>query len=112
MTDDYAADLLQQMSYLGITGFEREYKFHPTRRWRFDLADPERMIAIEIEGGVWSKGRHVNPQGFINDCEKYAEANLLGWTVLRFPSGWVESGLALVYVERAVTLDTDADAVV
>lgn len=98
---DYSADLLQQLAYVGITGFEREHRFHPTRKWRFDLADPARMIALEIEGGVWVRGRHTRSGGFIGDCEKYAEATLLGWQVYRFPSDWVTSGRALEYVEMA-----------
>jgi very-short-patch-repair endonuclease len=61
----------------------KEYKFHPTRRWRFDYAIPAHKIAIEVEGGVWSKGRHTRPKGFLGDIEKYNEATLLGWRVFR-----------------------------
>ena len=61
-----------------------EYRFHPTRKWRFDFAHVETMICIELEGGVWSGGRHVRGQGFISDCEKYNAAQLLGWRVFRF----------------------------
>ena len=60
-----------------------EHKFHPERRWRFDFAAVGCQVALEIEGGVWSKGRHVNPQGFINDCIKYNSAAALGWSVIR-----------------------------
>ena len=28
-----------------------EYRFHPTRKWRFDYAWPENKIALEVEGG-------------------------------------------------------------
>lgn len=62
----------------------REYKFHPTRRWRFDFAWPAYMLAVELEGGIWSRGRHTRAQGFIADCEKYNAATELGWSVLRF----------------------------
>lgn len=63
----------------------REYKFHPTRKWQIDFAIPSLKIAVEIEGGEWSRGRHTRGQGFIDDCEKYNAAALLGWEVLRFP---------------------------
>lgn len=29
-----------------------EYRFHPTRKWRFDFAIPHIKVAIEIEGGL------------------------------------------------------------
>ena len=54
----------------------KEYKFHPTRRWRFDYAIPEHKIALEVEGGVWTGGRHTSPKGFLNDIEKYNTATL------------------------------------
>lgn len=61
----------------------REYRFHPKRRWRFDYALPAVKIALEVEGGVWTRGRHTRPQGFLNDIEKYNTATLLGWRVFR-----------------------------
>jgi very-short-patch-repair endonuclease len=67
----------------GITPME-EYRFHPSRRWRFDLALPSQKIAIEIEGGAWVNGRHVRPKGYRGDMEKYNQAQLLGWRVLRY----------------------------
>lgn len=61
----------------------KEFKFHPTRRWRFDYAIPEHRIALEVEGGVWTGGRHTRPQGFLGDIEKYNTATLMGWRVFR-----------------------------
>lgn len=68
-----------------LTTFDviREYKFHPTRKWRFDYAIVELKIAIEVEGGVWTGGRHTSSTGFISDIEKYNNATLLGWSLLR-----------------------------
>ncbi len=66
-----------------------EYKFHPTRKWRFDFAIPLKMIAIEIEGGTFSNGRHSRPLGMQADMEKYNQAALSGWKVLRYtPQQW------------------------
>ena len=62
---------------------EPEYRFHRVRRWRFDFAWPEHKVALEIEGGVWTRGRHVRPHGFLRDIEKYNWATALGWRVLR-----------------------------
>lgn len=80
----------------------REHRFHPVRRWKFDFAIPERMIAIECEGGVWSNGRHTRGSGFIADCEKYNEAARIGWRVFRFASPQIMSGEAIKFVLSAV----------
>ena len=61
----------------------KEYKFHPVRKWRFDYAIIDHKIALEVEGGVWTGGRHTSPKGFIGDMEKYNTATLMGWRVLR-----------------------------
>jgi len=81
---------------------EIEYSFHPKRKWRFDFAFPEQKVGIEVEGGVWTRGRHTRPVGFIKDCEKYNEAALLGWKVLRFAEPHIVSGEAISTIERAV----------
>ena len=62
---------------------EKEFKFHPTRKWRFDFAIQEHKIAIESEGGIWSGGRHTRGKGFIGDMEKYNTATALGWRLIR-----------------------------
>ena len=36
---------------------EKEWKFHPVRRWRFDYAFPDFRVALEVEGGVFTGGR-------------------------------------------------------
>ena len=61
----------------------KEFKFHPVRKWRFDYAVPEHKIALEVEGGVWTGGRHTSPKGFLGDIEKYNTATLMGWRVFR-----------------------------
>lgn len=68
----------------------REYKFHTTRNWRFDFAWPEARVAVEIEGGVWQRGRHTRGTGFIGDCEKYNAAVLDGWRVFRLTGEMID----------------------
>src|SRR3990167_2646458 len=60
-----------------------EYRFAPPRRWRFDYAWPLHKIALEGEGGAWTRGRHTRGSGFIRDMAKYNQAALLGWRVFR-----------------------------
>lgn len=62
---------------------EKEYRFHQTRKWRFDYAIPAIKLAVEVEGGVWTGGRHTSSKGFLGDMEKYNEAALLGWCLIR-----------------------------
>jgi len=91
--------LRAQLNCEGIK-FEEEYKFHPTRRWRFDFAIPEKKIAIEAEGGVWSGGRHTTGSGFTKDLEKYGEALILGWKVLRCTGSQIESGQCIDWLKQ------------
>ncbi len=80
----------------------REWRFHPDRKWRFDFAFLKPMIAIEIEGGTGTYGRHQRPGGFKSDCEKYNAAAKLGWRVLRYTTGMVMAGDAINDVMEAL----------
>lgn len=79
-----------------ITGWEQEYEFAKDvgRKWRFDFAFRQRKLAVEIEGGVWSGGRHNRGSGFIADAEKYNYAAFKGWSVLRFTTQQAKNGEA------------------
>lgn len=75
--------------------FEREYKFHPTRLWRFDFCFPAYMLGVEIDGGTANGGRHTRAQGFAKDCEKLNAAALLGWKILRYTTEMAIRGDAI-----------------
>ena len=66
----------------GIPEPDTEHRFCE-RRWRFDYAWPAHMVALEVEGGAWTQGRHVRGKGYINDMHKYNRATLDGWRVFR-----------------------------
>jgi very-short-patch-repair endonuclease len=83
-----------------VGGWETEYRFHPTRRWRFDFAFPDLKIACEIDGGTWVGGRHSRGKGIHSDCEKQCEAVILGWRILRFDADMVRSGAALTFLQK------------
>lgn len=86
----------------------REYRFHPDRRWRFDFAFLQVRLAIECEGGTWTRGRHTRGAGFRGDCEKYNEAAILGWRVLRFTAGMIDDARATMdAIARALGLEKD-----
>ena len=87
-----------------------EYKFHPERKWRFDFivgrpvkAAPPNVLfrtAFEIEGGIWSNGRHTRGRGYQEDLQKYNSATALGWRVFRFSTEDVLSGKAKAFVRE------------
>ncbi|MEA9426150.1 hypothetical protein VCX68_06265 [Aeromonas caviae] len=81
-----------------------ELVFHPARRWRFDHAWPEHMIAVEIHGGVYSGGHHVGAEGFINDRHKMNEAALLGWHVIEATTDDVRNGKLKEWLTKAFEL--------
>ena len=81
--------------------FVREHRFHPKRKWRFDFAIPHQRIAIEVEGGIYTQGRHTRGSGFSKDCEKYNTATAMGWAVLRFPANEV-GAQSLQYIKETM----------
>lgn len=92
--------LLQHIQYAGLPAPEREYRFAPPRRYRADFAYPDRMLLIEVEGGVWTRGRHTRGKGYQDDCYKYNLATIMGFRVLRFTGEMVKDGTALNTIEE------------
>lgn len=75
-------------------GVIREYRFHPTRRWRFDHAWPAHAIALEVDGGAWTGGRHTRGKGFIEDMQKRNAATFIGWRVFNVTHDDIKTGYA------------------
>ena len=86
---------------------EKEFRFHPVRKWRFDYALPEHKIALEVEGGVWTGGRHTSSVGFLNDMEKYNTATLMGWRVFRTTPEDLYKKKTLDLLKTAISGDFD-----
>src|SRR6185437_4995976 len=89
-----------QLRARGLTGFEREVRFHPERRWRLDLGHRALRIGVEIHGGIWSRGRHVRGAGFLNDIEKQNTLTLLGWRVVAGDTAMALDGRLADLVEQ------------
>lgn len=83
---------------------EKEFRFCPGRRFRFDWCWKEDMVAAEWEGGSYVGGRHTRPIGYKNDCEKYSLAAAMGWCVIRFTTDQLQSGEALKWLKQAFAL--------
>lgn len=95
-------ELAFQLDAVGIA-YEREYKFCPGRRWQADFYIKP-LILVEVEGGIWMRGRHNRPIGYAGDCEKYNRAQLLQFMVLRFTPDDVTSGRALNVIDEAINI--------
>lgn len=80
----------------------KEYRFYKSRQWRFDYALPLYKIALEVEGGVWTQGRHVRPVGFLGDMNKYNTATLLGWRVFRTTPSKLLSQSTIKLIKNAI----------
>ncbi len=100
--------LLDQIRLSKLPEPQLEYQFHANRRWRFDFCWKQQLVACEVEGGIWmqtdkgySKG-HAHPTRFESDCEKYNEAALYGWLIIRVTPGMIRDGRALDWLERAL----------
>lgn len=112
----YTDLLLGDLRMAGLPAPVREHRFHPVRRWRFDLCwiNEGIKLAVEIDGGGYSNpikcprcgantghragGRHHRGIGYERDCEKLAEAASLGWTVIRVVPRQIKNGQALAWI--------------
>ena len=83
-------------------GMLKEYVFARPRKWRFDFAWPEPMVAVEIDGGGFVAGRHTRGKGFEMDAEKLNAATEKGWRVLRVTPDQVSRGEALQWLANTL----------
>lgn len=92
--------LEQHLQELGIK-FMPEFVFHEDRKWRFDyVLERPGPIVVEIEGGIWTRGRHTRGKGFLGDMEKYNFATMMGYLVLRFSTQQVLDGTAREFIKE------------
>lgn len=90
----------------GIPEPEEEFRFHPERKWRSDLAWKDFGLLVEVDGGVFVQGGHTRGMAYQRDREKDAEALCLGWRVLRVTPNQVKNGQAVNWIER-IMKETD-----
>lgn len=98
----------------GLPWPEAEYHFAPPRQWAFDWAWTVFRVAMEIEGGLFGRGKrcpvcgqrkvagHGSIQRKKTDLEKYNAAAVRGWCVVRVIPDQVQSGEYLRLVEEAL----------
>lgn len=93
--------MMAQLDNSCVPPYECEFRFATSigRDWRFDFAWLPEMIAVEVEGGIYTRGRHVRIKGFYEDCDKYNAATAMGWRVFRFTKMHLDSNLAIPFLE-------------
>lgn len=110
---DYKAIFLNHLKFAKLPmpthgqGCEnKEYIFHPTRKWRFDFCWLDQKVAVEYQGLNWKRDAdnsgHQSIVGLMDDCEKFTEASLLGWTLILITAESVNNGQAVGWIERAL----------
>lgn len=104
--NDYKATFLLHLKFAGLPEPVCEYQFHETRKWRFDFCWPSQKVACEYQGLNWKRdgenSGHQSITGLMNDCEKFTEASLAGWTLILITAESVNSGQAVEWVRRAL----------
>ena len=75
---------LQLCEAKGIPAPTPEYRFTELRKWRMDYAWPQQKVSLEVNGGIFARGKmgHTSGTGALRDMEKNTEAACLGWRVL------------------------------
>lgn len=99
--NEFEAKLARELKTLKID-FEQEFEFHQVRKWRADFHLVGKKILVEVEGGIWSGGRHTRGKGYIGDMEKYNAATMMGFQVIRFSTDQVKSGHAIQQIVKMV----------
>ncbi len=103
--DDMKPDLAKlwmEVVRAGLPAPVPEFRFHETRKFRFDLAWPSLKVAVEREGGTWGIGRHNSGSGMSKDAEKYNLAAIGGWLVIRATVDMLRDGKAIEHAIRAI----------
>lgn len=93
----------------GVPAPEREHVFYPTRKWRSDYCWPQHKLAVEIDGGVFTGGRHTQGSGFRKDQEKRNAYAIMGYRVMSFTPREARNGKAAQLVRHWFALWTAAD---
>lgn len=103
--DDAHRLLIFQLRAAGLTDFKIEYPFarEVDRGFRWDIAFVDDKLAVEVDGGIWSKGAHGHPLTILRNMEKRNWAARLGWRCLAFSTKQVKTGEAVAFVYETLT---------
>jgi very-short-patch-repair endonuclease len=90
---------------LGVRGAVAEHRFDAVRKWRFDFAWPKHKLAVEVQGGTWSGGRHTRGAALRKEWEKLNAAATAGWRILYTDPQGVATERFAETIQKALTAD-------
>jgi len=94
--------LLYQIRIAGLPTPTREFKAVIGRRFRWDFAFEHQKLLVEVQGGIWTKGKHSTGVGITRDAEKLNFATCAGWRCLCVTGDQIKSGQALRWIQKAL----------
>lgn len=94
--------LLHRLERAGLPLGLPQYRFVPGRQYRFDRAWPEQMVAVEVQGGIWTNGAHARGSGIERDAVKLSVGAATGWRVIVATRLMIESGIAVRLIAQAL----------
>lgn len=126
--------LIQQLTLMKVKPHVAEHRFCK-RRWRFDLAWPDLMIAVEVQGGIYGRpvycpycrrqvrrltksGRlvpvregigHSSSTRIVKDAEKLNTATALGWRVFLALPQEIYSGNFALFLSKVLSAATETN---
>ena len=99
---DLESTLAQQITWAKLPAPVEQFRAIPGRRFRWDLAWPAQKLLVEVQGGIWTGGKHSTGVGVTRDCEKANLAALAGFRCLAVTSNHITSGKALRWIQEAL----------
>jgi hypothetical protein len=101
--------LLLEREYSDIEAWEKDYeqryaKSKRSKRYRLDFAHPDTKVGIEIQGGVYNRGRHVTGSGYERDCRKYNLAYTSNWTIFLLTAQMAKDATWLALIASHICL--------
>jgi len=85
---------------------QRQCQLVPKRRFFFDFVWYKQRIVVEIDGGIWMRGKnggagaHSRPLNILRDMEKSNLAQKHGYRFFRFTPQQVKNGEALKFISE------------
>ena len=83
INSDKLRDFIISYSELPADVVVAEYSFAKSRKFRADVAIPLWRIIAEVDGGIYTGGRHTTASGHITDSDKMCCAAERGWSFWR-----------------------------